>query len=107
MYNEAVLTRILICGVLAVVLCTAVTPVFAATTNLLILPFENQTGDRNVDWLGEGMAELLIEGLDHNRDFYVFDREERLVAFDRIGIPPAVTISRATGLKIAWELGAD
>ena len=55
MYNEAVLSRTLIYGVLVMTLFAVVsTPAFAGARTLLVLPFENQTDDRNMDWLGEG-----------------------------------------------------
>src|SRR4051812_28228313 len=101
MYNEAVLSRILICSVLLT------SPLFADSRTVLVLPFENQTNDRNVDWLGEGVSELILDRLYTGQGVYLFDRDERLAAYERAGIPDSTALSRATAIKIGWELGAD
>ena len=100
MYNEAVLSRILIYGVLFVAVST---PAFAQSRTILVFPFENQTVDRNIDWLGEGLPELIFSRLSSERDLYVFDREERISAYERAGIPESVSISRATAIKLGWD----
>ena len=104
MYNEAVSSRILIYGVLLVAVST---PAFGDSTTLLIFPFENQTADRNIDWLGEGLSELILDRLYVERDLYLFDRMERISAYERVGIPESVPISRATAIKLGRDLGAD
>ena len=104
MYNEAVLSRILIYGVLLVAVST---PSFAQSKTILVFPFENQTADRNIDWLGEGLPELILDRLSSERTLYVFDRAERISAYERAGIPESVSISRSTAIKLGWDLGAD
>jgi tetratricopeptide (TPR) repeat protein len=98
-----VFSRILIIGLL--VLSGARTANADAST-VLVLPFENLS-DRNLDWIGEGIAERIVERLDSQPRLQVFSRDARLVLYDRFGIPPNSAISRATGLKLAWEAGAD
>ena len=107
MYNEAVLSRILIYSVVLALFSVVSTPVLAESTTVLVFPFENQTGDRNVDWLGEGLAELTLDHLQTQPNLYVFDRDERLAAYQANGIPEGVAVSRATALTLGWDLGAD
>ena len=108
MYNEAVLSRILIYGVLLTSLALVIsTPALADSRTVLVLPFENQTDDRNLDWLGEGIAELILDRLEMEKDVYVFERDERLTEYERVGIPQPLSISRATAMKVGWDLGAD
>jgi len=100
-----VLRRVLICVVFAVVGAGAVTRAEART--ILIFPFENVSSDRSLDWLGEGISELFVERLQFEPGTYVFPRDERLLAYEKLGIPETTVASRATQLKIAWEIGAD
>ncbi len=79
----------------------------ADSTTILIFPFENASNDRTLDWLGEGVSELMIERLRPEAGVYTFARDERLSAFDRLGIPEATIVSRATALKLGWDMGAD
>jgi tetratricopeptide (TPR) repeat protein/TolB-like protein len=79
----------------------------AAGTTVLVFPLENLSGDRTLDWIGEGIAELIIERLQNEPGIYMFSREERLSGFDQLGIPDTAIVSRATALKIGWDAGAD
>jgi len=73
---------------------------------LLVFPFENDSRQAKLDWLSEGLAELTIERLS-GQGPYVYPREERLAALDRLGLPASTHFSRATMLKTAEELDAD
>jgi len=79
----------------------------AETGTVLVFPFENQSSDRNLDWIGEGVSELIIERLQSEPGLYVFQRDERASGFERLGIPEAANISRATAIKLGWDSGAD
>ena len=103
-YNRCVLSRGLICVVLVLV---AATTVCADSSMVLIFPFENLSNDRNRDWISEGIAELMVEKLQFEPGVYVFTRDERLGAYEKLGIPEMTVLSRATQLKLGWELGAD
>jgi tetratricopeptide (TPR) repeat protein/TolB-like protein len=78
-----------------------------ADSTVLVFPFENAANDRTLDWLGEGISELMIERLQSEPGLYAFSREERLTAFEKLGIPETTQLSRATSLKLGWDLGAD
>lgn len=76
-------------------------------TTVLINPFENQTGDRTLDWIGEGIATTVGERLGAQPELYVFGLDERLAEFERLGIPETLFVSRATAIRSAWDMGAD
>src|SRR5262245_33060896 len=79
----------------------------AEVGTILVFPFENLSNDRSLDWLGEGISELLVETLQFQPGAYVFPRDERLSAYDKLGIPEMAMVSRATQLKLGWEVGSD
>src|SRR5262245_44679554 len=105
-YNEKVLSRILT-GILT--LAAAVTPLtcYGEQTTVLINAFDNETGDRSLDWIGEGMVSAVGDRLSEQPQLYVFGLDERIAAFERLGIPETVAVSRATAIKIGWDVGAD
>ena len=76
-------------------------------TTVLINPFENQTGDRTLDWIGEGIATIVGERLGAQPEFYVFGLDERVAEYERLGIPETIFVSRATAIRLAWDMGAD
>jgi tetratricopeptide (TPR) repeat protein len=90
-----------------VVVLFATTAACAETRTVLVFPFENLSNDRSLDWLGEGIAELIVEKLQSEPGLYVFSREERLEAYENTGIPENAALSRATELKLGWDSGAD
>src|SRR5262245_27405101 len=79
----------------------------AEAGTILVFPFENVSTDRSLDWLGEGISELFVERLQFAPGTYVFSRDERLAAYEKLGIPETTAASRATQLKLGWEIGAD
>ena len=79
----------------------------AEASTILVFPFENVSSDRNLDWLGEGISELFVERLQFQPGIYVFPRDERLSSYEKLGIPETIVASRATQLKLGWEIGAD
>src|SRR5439155_26343732 len=79
----------------------------ANSTTILVFPFENASNDRTLDWIGEGISELMIERLRPETGVYTFTRGERLTAFEKLGIPETTMVSRATALKLGWDMGAD
>ncbi|HYR42189.1 MAG TPA: tetratricopeptide repeat protein [Terriglobia bacterium] len=79
----------------------------ADSSTVLVFPFENASSDRTLDWIGEGISELIVERLQPEAGVYTFSREERLAAFEKLGIPETTLVSRATALKLGWDIGAD
>jgi len=73
---------------------------------LVVIPFENSSPAPALDWLSEGFAEGLRWQLD-SPVLYVATREERLQAYDRLGIPSGVHPSRATVYRLAEQMDVD
>lgn len=73
---------------------------------LLVLPFENRTGKPNMDWIGEGAADIFNRRLD-SAGFLTVSHDDRLYALDRMGLPASFRPSRATTIRIAQLLDAD
>lgn len=70
------------------------------------LPLFNLSKDRSVDWVGESAAENIIEAL-HGEGVVTLDRIDRAEAYQRLSLRPAVSLSRASIVKIADELDAS
>jgi tetratricopeptide (TPR) repeat protein/TolB-like protein len=88
----------------------AATPSIAAAqlpqgATVLVLPFENPGGQGRVLWLREGLASLLSEALDA-AEFEVVGRDDRVAAFERLQLPVAATLSRASTIKVGLAVGA-
>ncbi|MFN0103468.1 MAG: tetratricopeptide repeat protein [Bryobacteraceae bacterium] len=70
------------------------------------LPLLNLSQDRSVDWVGESVAENLIEAL-HGEGLVTLDRIDRAGAYQRLSLLPNLSLSRASIVKIADELDAS
>ncbi len=73
---------------------------------LLIIPFENTSNVPGIDWISEAFPEVLSSRL-NTGSLLVVTRDDRLSAFDRLGIPAGAKPSRATIYQEAQELDAD
>jgi tetratricopeptide (TPR) repeat protein len=83
-----------------------VSPAWAQVDVGIVLPFENNTRNPDLDWLSESFVEVLSPHLSSSR-LLMFDRRERAAAFDSLGIPAnAGILSSATIYKVAQTLDA-
>jgi tetratricopeptide (TPR) repeat protein len=73
---------------------------------LLVLPFDNRTGQPSLDWIREAGAEILSSRFT-SAGFAPLSREDRVYALDHLGLPEAFQPSRASSLKLAQTLDAD
>jgi tetratricopeptide (TPR) repeat protein len=73
---------------------------------LLVLPFENDTAQSSLDWVGEAAADILNRRL-NSAGFLTISRGDRLYALDRLGLPLNLQPSRATTIRIAENVDAD
>lgn len=73
---------------------------------LLVLPFENAGREPRVFWLGEGSAVLLTDDL-LALGMPAFSRDDRLRAFERLGVPGVASLSHATVIRLGRSLGAS
>jgi tetratricopeptide (TPR) repeat protein/TolB-like protein len=77
-----------------------------AGQTVLVVPFENQSKAPGIEWIGDSFPELLQERLS-SPALYVLPREDRLRAYDRLGIPIHLRPSRATLYRIAEQMDVD
>jgi tetratricopeptide (TPR) repeat protein len=73
---------------------------------LLVLPFDNRTGQPSLDWIREASAEILSSRL-ASAGFAPMSRADRIYAFDHLGLPQGFHPSRASSIKLAETLDAD
>jgi tetratricopeptide (TPR) repeat protein len=73
---------------------------------LLVLPFDNRTGQPNLEWMREAAAEILSSRF-RQAGFAPMSRADRMYALDHLGLPQGFHPSRASSLKLAETLDAD
>ena len=72
---------------------------------VLVVPFELERFDARVGWLAEGVSVGLTAAA-RARGLEVVTRDERLAALERLQLPPAASLTRATLVKVAELVGA-
>ncbi|HZI95142.1 MAG TPA: protein kinase [Patescibacteria group bacterium] len=73
--------------------------------SVAILPFENQTGRTDLDWLKTGLSDNLITDLGESKYFRVLSRERLNQIFQELGLTPGKALDSGTMKKMA-EFGA-
>ena len=73
---------------------------------LLVLPFDNRTGQPSLEWIREAAAEILSMRF-ASAGFQPTSRADRMYALDHLGLPQGFQPSRASSLKLAQTLDAD
>ena len=73
---------------------------------ILVLPFDNHSGNAALDWIGDSFPDTLNQRLSSS-GFLTITREDREYALDHLGLPPGFRPTRATTLRIAQTLDAD
>jgi tetratricopeptide (TPR) repeat protein/TolB-like protein len=73
---------------------------------VLVLPFDNRTGQPSMEWIREASAEILRSRL-ASAGFAPMSRADRMYALDHLGLPQGFHPSRASSLKLAETLDAD
>jgi tetratricopeptide (TPR) repeat protein len=73
---------------------------------LLVLPFDNLTGQPSLEWMREAAANLLSSRFT-SAGFAPMSRADRMYALDHLGLPERFHPSRASSLKLAETLDAD
>ncbi|PYS83120.1 MAG: hypothetical protein DMF67_10095 [Acidobacteria bacterium] len=72
---------------------------------VLILPFENTSGLKDFNWVGESFADQLADLLG-SHGLRVISSDARELTYQRLHLPLTVIPSRATSIKLAREAGA-
>ena len=73
---------------------------------VLVLPFDNRSGQANLDWVGNSFPDTLNQRLT-SAGFLAISRDDRQYALDHLGLPIDFRPSRATTIRIAQTLDAD
>ena len=73
---------------------------------VLVLPFENRSGQPGLDWVGESFPDTLDQRLG-SAGFLTITRDDRLFALDHLGLPAEFRPSRATTIRMAQTLDAN
>ncbi len=73
---------------------------------LLVLPFDNGTGQPNLEWIREAAPEIL-DARFASAGFAPMNRADRMYALDHLGLPQQFQPSRASALKLAQTLDVD
>ena len=71
----------------------------------LIVPFDNQTGNRELSWLREGSVNMLTLNLSEWRDLSVVDYERTLDLLEEADIGEGERIGREEALRLARRAG--
>jgi TolB-like protein len=73
---------------------------------VLVLPFDNRSGDTTLNWIGDSFPDTLNKRLS-SAGFLTISRDDRAFAFDHLGLPTGFRPSRATTIRIAQQLDAN
>ena len=73
---------------------------------VLVLPFENRSGQTNLNWIGDSFPYTLNQRL-NSAGFLTLTRDDRQFALDHLGLPSDFRPTRATTIRIAQTLDAD
>ena len=73
---------------------------------VLVLPFENRSGQPNLNWIGDSFPYTLDQRFT-SAGFLTISPDDRQYALEHLGLPGDFRPSRATTLRIAQTLDAD
>jgi tetratricopeptide (TPR) repeat protein len=73
---------------------------------VLVLPFDNRSGQSNLGWIGDSFPYTLGQRL-NSVGFLTIGRDDRQYALKHLGLPDDFRPSRATTIRIAQTLDAD
>ena len=73
---------------------------------VLVLPFDNRSGQSNLSWIGDSFPYTLDQRLT-SAGFLTIGRDDREYALEHLGLPSGFRPSRATTIRIAQTLDVD
>jgi tetratricopeptide (TPR) repeat protein len=73
---------------------------------VLVLPFENRSGNPSLGWIGDSFPDTLNKRL-NTVGFLTISRDDRAFALDHLGLPAGFRPSRASTIRIAQQLDAN
>jgi tetratricopeptide (TPR) repeat protein len=81
-------------------------PTAPAGRVVLVLPFENRSGNPSLNWIGDSFPDTLDRRL-NTSGFLTISHDDRTYAYDHLGLPTDFRPSRATTIQIARQLDAN
>ena len=73
---------------------------------VLVLGFFNHSQSKNLDWIGESIAETLHDSL-ASEGLLVLDREDRMEAYRRLSMRPGAELTHASIIRVGESLDAS
>lgn len=73
---------------------------------LLVLPFDNRSGQPSLEWIREASAEILTQRF-RSAGLAPMTRDDRRYALDHLGLPQGFEPTRASSIKLADTVDAD
>ncbi|HEY4354702.1 MAG TPA: tetratricopeptide repeat protein [Acidobacteriaceae bacterium] len=73
---------------------------------VLVLPFENRSGNTSLNWIGDSFPDTLNKRL-NSAGFLTISHDDRVYALQHLGLPADFRPSRATTIRIAQQLDAN
>ena len=73
---------------------------------VLVLPFENHSGNATLNWIGNSFPDTLDRRL-NSAGFLTISHDDRVYALTHLGLPGDFRPSRATTIRIAQQLDAN
>jgi tetratricopeptide (TPR) repeat protein/TolB-like protein len=73
---------------------------------VLVLPFENRSGNATLNWIGSSFPDTLDRRL-NSAGFLTISHDDRVFALTHLGLPADFRPSRATTIRIAQQLDAN
>lgn len=91
---------------LAIFAAHAQTPPETGGRVVLVLPFDNRSGNPSLGWIGDSFPDTLNKRLS-STGFLTISHDDRAFALDHLGLPAGFKPSRATTIRIAQQLDAN
>jgi len=73
---------------------------------VLVLPFDNHSGNASLNWIGDSIPDTLNKRLT-SAGFLTISHDDRQFAYDHLGLPADFRPTRATTIRIADQLDAN
>ncbi len=73
---------------------------------VLVLPFDNHSGNASLNWIGDSFPDTLNKRLT-SAGFLTISHDDRQFAYEHLGLPADFRPTRATTIRIAQQLDAN
>ena len=85
---------------------TAQSPTEPGGRVVLVLPFDNHSGNPSLNWIGDSFPDTFNKRL-NSAGFLTISHDDRAFAYDHLGLPVDFRPTRATTIRIAQQLDAN